>query len=73
VILYKISRIISGFSIQIVIAEFYKAKISITTMEVPRSDPPDKASDRPLMRPVTVALSSRPDPVMYAEGRGPHA
>ena len=26
----------------------------------PRLDPPDKASDRPLMRPVTVALSSRP-------------
>jgi hypothetical protein len=25
-----------------------------------RLDPPDKASDRPLMRPVTVALSSRP-------------
>ena len=27
-----------------------------------RLDPPDKASDRPLMRPVTVALSSRPCP-----------
>ena len=27
----------------------------------PRLDPPDKASDRPLMRPVTVALSSLPD------------
>ena len=27
-----------------------------------RLDPPDKASDRPLMRPVTVALSSRPRP-----------
>ena len=26
----------------------------------PRLDPPDKASDRPLMRPVTVALSSLP-------------
>jgi len=26
----------------------------------PRLDPPDKASDRPLMRPVTVALSPRP-------------
>ena len=28
----------------------------------PRLDPPDKASDRPLMRPVTVALSSLPCP-----------
>ena len=28
----------------------------------PRLDPPDKASDRPLMRPVTVALSSHPCP-----------
>ena len=27
-----------------------------------RLDPPDKASDRPLMRPVTVALSSLPCP-----------
>jgi hypothetical protein len=27
----------------------------------PWLDPPDKASDRPLMRPVTVALSSHPD------------
>jgi len=35
-----------------------------------RLDPPDKASDRPLMRPVTVALSSRPDPVSAAVGRG---
>jgi hypothetical protein len=35
----------------------------------PRLDPPDKASDRPLMRPVTVALSSLPrhetDPRSY--------
>jgi hypothetical protein len=28
----------------------------------PRLDPPDKTSDRPLMRPVTVALSSLPCP-----------
>ncbi len=30
-------------------------------MRSPEQDPPDKASDRPLMRPVTVALSSHPD------------
>jgi len=39
-------------------------------MRSPEQDPPDKASDRPLMRPVTVALSSRPytDPVPPSGG-----
>jgi hypothetical protein len=39
-------------------------------MRSPEQDPPDKASDRPLMRPVTVALSSPPytDPVPPSGG-----
>jgi len=35
------------------------SRFSVGTRSL-RLDPPDKASDRPLMRPVTVALSSRP-------------
>jgi len=39
-------------------------------MRSPEQNPPDKASDRPLMRPVTVALSSSPytDPVPPSGG-----
>jgi hypothetical protein len=36
-------------------------RCSVSTRSL-RLDPPDKASDRPLMRPVTVALSSLPCP-----------
>ena len=37
------------------------SRFSVSTRS-PRLDPPDKANDRPLMRPVTVALSSLPCP-----------